>query len=158
MYVIAKQKGQYISIPIPEGASWEFYKVRVGRKELRIVLRVKGRRYMIYTTRSLAEKYQYVQGKHLESLCDEIIAVTSEHIARGRQFIDFLGIAGAAECRHHYRWSKQGLTREIPVKENFGQNAAPKMKQVSYVCVELDDRVLFAQETPMDVDQEDLPY
>ena len=119
MYVIAKEKGQYIAIPIPEGASWEFYKIRVGRKELRVVLRVKGRRYLIYKTGSLAVKYQRVQGEHLELLCDEIIAMASEQIAKQQEYVDFLKIAETAECSHRCLWGKQGLTPEIPMDETI---------------------------------------
>lgn len=156
MYVIAKNKGQYIAIPIPEGASWQFCKVRAGQREIRIVLRVRGRRYMIYTTRSVTAKYQQIQGEHLMSMCNEIIADAKKEILDRQAYIDFIRITSEAELRHLRLWREQGL---ISVEDASEQCIPPKMrKRVSCVRVELDSHVLFAQETPTDVEQEDLPY
>lgn len=57
MYLIAKQKGGYHAIPIKTGDKWDFHKVFVGHKEVRIVLHVRGRRYLLYHTRELSTKF-----------------------------------------------------------------------------------------------------
>lgn len=57
MYLIAKQTGGYQAILIKSGNKWDFYKLFAGRREIRIILRVRGRRYLLYHTRELTKKY-----------------------------------------------------------------------------------------------------
>ena len=57
MYLIAMQKGGHQAIPIKSGNMWDFHKLFVGRREVRIILRVRGRRYLLHHTRDLAAKY-----------------------------------------------------------------------------------------------------
>ena len=73
MYVIARAKDGYQAIPIRSGDSWEFYKLQAGSREQRIVLRVRGRRYLLFTTRELIQKYPRLGREQLVALCDEII-------------------------------------------------------------------------------------
>ena len=89
MYLIAKQTGGYRAIPIKAGDKWDFRKLLVGRKEVRIILRVRGRQYLIHHTRELTQKYPSLRQEHLVPLCDEIIAKISECIERGDEYIDF---------------------------------------------------------------------
>lgn len=42
MYLIALQKGGYQAIPIKSEDKWDFRKLLVGRREVRIILRVRG--------------------------------------------------------------------------------------------------------------------
>ena len=89
MYLIALQKGGYQAIPIKSEDKWDLRKLLVGRREVRIILRVRGRQYLLYHTRELLPKYPFLRREHLVPLCDEIIAKTSECIERGDEYIDF---------------------------------------------------------------------
>ena len=109
MYLIAKRQGGYQAIPIKAEDRWDFYKLLVGRKEVRIILRLRGRRYQLYHTREITAKYPKLTRAQLTPLCDEIIAAVSERIGRGDTYIDFEKIAAAAECRHQRRWRDLGL-------------------------------------------------
>ena len=53
MYLIAKQTGGYQAIPIKTGDKWDFRKLLVEREEVRIILRVRGRQYLIHHTREV---------------------------------------------------------------------------------------------------------
>ena len=57
MYLIAKQTGGYQAIPIKAGDRWDFHKLFVGRREIRIILRVRGRQYLLYHTREITAKH-----------------------------------------------------------------------------------------------------
>ena len=159
MYLIAKQQGGYQAISIKAGDKWDFHKLFVGRREVRIILRVRGRQYLIHHTRELTQKYPGLRREHLVPLCDEIIAKTSECIERGDEYIDFEKIAAAAECRHQRRWHDQGLISPAKPAAYYGHPIDAKAEQlVSYVQVTLDDIVLIDHEPPVDCDQEELPY
>ena len=159
MYLIAKEKRQYLAIPIPEGVSCEFYKVRAGQAELRIVLRVRGRRHLIYSTRPVREKYPRIGIEQFASLCDEIIALTSELITSGEEYIDFLRITGAAESRHRSLWSMKGLIPLILQEDYFGHPVDPQCEQlVTYARATLEDVILMDCEPPIEGEQEELPY
>ena len=159
MYLIAKQQGGYQAIPINAGDRWDFRKLLVGRKEVRIILRVRGRQYLIHHTRELTQKYPSLRQEHLVPLCDEIIAKTSECIANGQKYIELDRITAAAECRHQRRWHDQGLISPAKPAAYYGHPIDAKAEQlVSYVQVTLDDIVLIDHEPPVDCDQEELPY
>lgn len=159
MYLIAMQKGGYQAILIKPGAKWDFRKLLVGRREVRIILRVRGRQYLLYHTRELTQKYPILRQEHLIPLCDEIIAATSERIAGGQKYIEFERLAAAAECRHQRRWRDQGLISPATPALYHGHPIDPKTDQlVSYVQVTMDDIVVMDHEPPVDCDQEELPY
>lgn len=159
MYLIALQKGGYQAIPIKSEDKWDFRKLLVGRREVRIILRVRGRQYLLYHTRALTPKYPILRQEHLIPLCDEIIAATSERISSRQKYIEFNKIAGAAECRHERRWREQGLVSPAIPELYHGHPIDPKTDQlVSYVRVDLSDIIVMDCETPIDCEQEELPY
>lgn len=159
MYLIALQKGGYQAIPIKNGDKWDFRKLLVGRKEVRIILRVRGRQYLIHHTREMTQKYPGLRREHLVPLCDEIIAKTSECIAGGQKYIEFERITVAAECRHQRRWRDQGLITPATPEQYHGHPIDIKAEQlVSYAQVNLDDIVIMDHEPPVDCEQAELPY
>ena len=159
MYLIAKQQGGYQAIPIKAEDRWAFHKLFVGRREIRIILRVRGRQYLIHHTRELTQKYPFLRQEHLIPLCDEIIAATSERITGGQKYFEFERLAAAAECHHQRRWREQGLISPATPELYYGHPIDAKTEQlVSYVQVSLDDIVVMDCEPPVDCDQEELPY
>ena len=108
MYLIAMQKGGYQAIPIRVGDKWDFSKLLIGKREVRIILRVRGRRYLLYHTRDLSAQYPLLRIPQLTILCDEIIAATSEQITNQQRHIEFEKVCKAAECCHQRRWHDQG--------------------------------------------------
>ena len=159
MYLIVKQRGTYQAIPIKTGATWDFSKLLIGRKEVRIILRLRGRQYLLYHTRDLVAKYPELRMAQLTILCDEIIANVSEQITNQQQYIEFERVCKAAECRHQRRWRDQGLITPATPEQYQGHPIDPKTEQlVSYVRVDLDDIVIMDHEPPVDCNQEPLPY
>ena len=159
MYLIALQKGGYQAIPIKSEDKWDFRKLFVGRKEVRIILRVRRRRYLLYHTRDLAAKYPLLKMPQMTILCDDIIDKTSECIAGGQKYIEFDRITGAAECRHQRRWRDQGLISPATPELYHGHPIDAKTDQlVSHVRVGLDDIIVMDHEPPADIEQEELPY
>lgn len=159
MFLIAKDKAGYQAIPIKSGNKWDFHKLLVGRREVRIILRVRGRQYLLYHTRDLTPKYPRLNRAHLIPMCDEIIAKASDCIARGDEYIDFERIVGVAECRHHVHWRDAGLIPPVPLEQYHGHPIDPKTEQlVSFVRVELDEIAVMDHEPPIDCVQEELPY
>ena len=159
MYLIAKQQGGYQAIPIKTGDRWDFHKLLIGRKEVRIILRVRGRRYLLYHTRDLAAKYPLLKMPQMTILCDEIIAATSARIASGQKYIEFDKIAATAECRHQRHWRDLELLSPATPELYHGHPIDPKTDQlVSYVRVDLDDIVVMDCEPPVDCEQAELPY
>ena len=159
MYLIAKQRGGYQAIPIKTGATWDFSKLLIGRKEVRIILRLRGRQYLLYHTRDLVAKYPELRMAQLTILCDEIIANVSEQITNQQQYIEFERVCKAAECRHQRRWREQGMITPATPELYHGHPIDGKAEQlVSYVQVTLDDIVMMDHEPPVDCVQEELPY
>ena len=159
MYLIAKQRGGYQAIPIKTGATWDFSKLLIGRKEVRIILRLRGRQYLLYHTRDLVAKYPTLRIPQLTLLCDEIIAATSERIEGKQKYIEFDRIVGTAECRHQRRWRDQGLITPTTPAAYHDYPIDPKTDQlVSCVRVDHDDIIIMDHEPPADVGQEELPY
>lgn len=159
MYLIALQKGGHQAIPIRNGDKWDFRKLLVGHREVRIILRVRGRQYLLYHTRDLVTKHPTLRIPQLTLLCDEIIAKTSECIAGGQKYIEFDRITGAAECRHQQRWRDQGLISPATPELYHGHPIDPKTDQlVSHVRVDLNDIVVMDHEPPVDCEQAELPY
>lgn len=159
MYLIAMQKGGYQAIPIRVGDKWDFSKLLIGKREVRIILRVRRRRYLLYHTRDLAAKYPLLKMPQMTILCDDIIAATSEQITNQQKYIEFENICKAAECRHQRRWRDQGLISPTTPELYYGHPIDAKTDQlVSHVRVGLDDIIVMDHEPPADVVQEDLPY
>ena len=159
MYLIAKQRGGYQAIPIKTGATWDFSKLLIGRKEVRIILRLRGRQYLLYHTRDLVAKYPELRMAQLTILCDEIIANVSEQITNQQQYIEFERVCKAAECRHQRRWREQGMITPATPELYHGHPIDGKAEQlVSHVRVDLDDIIAIDHEPPADVVQEELPY
>ena len=159
MYLIAKEQGGYQAIPIKTEDKWDFRKLLVGRREVRIILRVRGRQYLLYHTRELIQKLPDLRREHLIPLCDEIIAATSERIAGGQKYIEFEKITAAAECRHQRRWRDLGLISPTTMEPYHGHPIDPKTDQlVSYVRVDLKDIVVMDCEPPVECEQAELPY
>ena len=126
---------------------------------MRIILRLRGRRYLLYHTREITAKYPKLTRAQLTPLCDEIITAVSERIGRGDGYIDFEKIAATTECRHQQRWRDQGLISPATLELYHGHPIDPKTDQlVSYVQVSLDDIVVMDCEPPVDCEQEELPY
>ena len=126
---------------------------------MRIILRLRGRRHLLYHTRDLATKYPTLRIPQLTILCNEIIAKTSECIERGDEYIDFEKIAAAAECRHQRHWHDLGLiTPTIPAAYH-DYPIDPKTDQlVSCVRVDHDDIIVMDHELLADCEEEELPY
>lgn len=160
MYLIAKQRGGHQAIPIKAGDKWDCSKVLPGRTEVRIVLRVRGRRYLLYHTRDLTARYPALARTQLMPLCDEIIAILSDHIRADQEYIDLDRIIKASECRHSRRWCDHGLIPLESLESYYGHPIDHKAQQlVSYVRVDLDNIIVMDHEPPVDdCKQEDLPY
>ena len=159
MYLIARQQGGYQAIPIKAEDRWDFSKLLIGKREVRIILRVRGRRYLLYHTRDLVTKYPTLRIPQLTLLCDDIIAATSERIEGKQKYIEFERLAAAAECRHQRRWRDQGLISPATPELYYGHPIDAKTDQlVSHVRVDLDDIIVMAHEPPAGIEQEELPY
>lgn len=159
MYLIALQKGGYQAIPIRNGDKWDFRKLLVGRREVRIIMRVHGRHYLLYHTRDLTQKHPGLRREHLIHLCDEIIAITTERISNGQKYIEFNKITGAAEYRHQRHWREQGLITPTTPSAYHDYPIDPKTDQlVSCVRVDHDDIIVMDHELLADCEEEELPY
>lgn len=159
MYLIAKQRGGYQAIPIKTGATWDFSKLLIGRKEVRIILRLRGRQYLLYHTRDLVAKYPELRMAQLTILCDEIIANVSEQITNQQQYIEFERVCKAAECRHQRHWRDQGLITPATPEQYQGHPIDPQTEILStHVRVDQDNIIIMDHEPPADVGQEELPY
>lgn len=159
MFLIYKHMGLYRAAPICSKDRWNLRKVKVGQRELRIVLRVNRLQYMLYSTHSLSIKYPNVGREHLIPLCDEIISSVKRRILQYEDFIDFTMIASVAECRHHRIWQGKGLMPPTDLENYYGHPLDPKAQQlVDYVRVEHPNTVSMDCEPPADCVQEELPY
>ena len=159
MYLIVKQRGAYQAIPLKSGVTWDFSKLLIGKWEVRIILRLRGRRHLLYHTRDLATKYPTLRIPQLTILCDEIIAKTSECIERGDEYIDFEKIAAAAECRYQQRWRDLGLISPATPELYHGHPIDPQTEILStQVQVDQDNIIIMDHEPPAEIEQEELPY
>lgn len=160
MLLIVKEKGGHQAISIRSNDKWDFRKILTGRTEVRIVLRVRGRRYLPYTTHRLSLKYPNLRRTQLTVLCDEIITMVSEGITSGQAYIDFDHIAVALELRHRRHWCELGLIPVNIMEEYHAHPIDPKTEVlVSYVRVDQPKIMVMDSEAPADeAEQEDLPY
>ena len=159
MYLIAVQKGGHQAIPIRNGDKWDFRKLLVGRREVRIILRVRGRQYLLYHTRDLVAQYPQLKMPQLVLLCDEVIAATSEQITSQQQYIEFERVCKAAECRHQRHWHDLGLIAPTTPELYHGHPIDPQTEILStQVRVDQDNIIIMDHEPPAEIEQEELPY
>lgn len=160
MFLIVKQKGGHQAIPIRPEDSWDFHKVLPGRTEVRIVIRIRGRRYLLYSTCALSEQYPKLKRPQLTLLCDEIITMLSEQISCGQEYINFERVAGTVELRHRRHWIANGLIPMDSLEEYCGHPVDTKAEVLSTrVRVDIPDVIHMDHEPPVDdVEQEGLPY
>ena len=161
MFLITKDKGGYQAIRIRPEDTWDFRKVLPGRTEVRIVLRVRGRQYLLYHTRDLSHKYPMLKRPQLILLYNEIIEILSEQITNEQEYINFERVASMVEFRHRRRWIANGLIPMDSLAEFHGHAIDPKAEiLVTRVQVDLSDIILMDHEPPIDVEveKEDLPY
>ena len=161
MFLIVRQKGGHQAIPIRPEDSWDFHKVLPGRTEVRIVLCVRGRRYLLYSTLEISKQFSTVKRPQLTLLCDEIITMLSEQISCGQEYINFEWVAGTVELRHRRRWIANGLIPMDSLVEYHGHTIDNKAEVLTTrVRVDIPDVIHMDHEPPIDVEveQEDLPY
>ncbi len=159
MFLIYKYKGQHQAVPIRADEKWNFHKVQSGRQEVRIVLRVRGRRHLLYTTRDLTARYPGLTRANLTLMCDEMIGAAADSIERNQECIDFPRIAEDIERKYHRRWCEQGVVTPTLPEETNDRPENPQAQQlVAHVRVEFPDVVIMETEPPTDVEQEELPY
>ena len=130
MYLIVKRQGRHQAIPIKTGDSWELYQIRAGQREVRIALRVRGRRWILYSTCAVSAKYPTLGREQLTALCDAIIDTASVCIQEKQEYIDFGRIAGVAECLHQRLWRDAGLVSPIPLEDYHGHPIDPQTEQL----------------------------
>lgn len=161
MFLITKEKCGYQAIRICPEDKWDFRKVLPGRTEVRIVLRVRGRKYLLYHTRDLSHKYPMLKRPHLMMLCGEIIGTLSEQIAGGQEYIHFERIVATAELQHRRHWIANGLIPMDSPAEYHGHSIDNKAEVLTTrVRVDIPDVIHMDHEPPIDVEveQENLPY
>ena len=128
---------------------------------MRIVLRVRGRRYLLYTTCELSKQYPALKRTQLILLCDDIIATLSEQISCGQEYIQFERAATATELQHRKHWIANGLIPMDSLAEYHGYSIDNKAEVLTTrVRVDIPDVIHMDHEPPIDVEveQEDLPY
>lgn len=161
MFLIVKQKSGHQAILIRPEDRWDFHKVLPGRTEVRIVIRVRGRRYLLYTTCALSKQYPELKRTQLILLCDDIITTLSEQLTRGVEYIHFERVAAPAELRHRRRWITHGLITMDTLAEYHGHPIDSKTEVViTRVRVDIPDVIHMDHEPPIDdnIEQEELPY
>jgi hypothetical protein len=159
MFVIAKMQGGYRAIPIRSADNWGMYKLRVGRTERRIILQVRGRKYVAYTTNSIRAKYPNVRTEQLDALCDEIMGELQCRILRAEDYVDVPKIAEIVELKNAKHWMEKGLLHIKSLEDYYGHPIDPAAEQlVTHVRVDISDIIIMDHEPPVDCEQEELPY
>ena len=123
------------------------------------MLRIRGRRHLLYSTRALSNQYPTLKRAQLILLCDEIITTLSEQITSGQEYIHFERVASAVELRHRKHWCEQRLIPMVSLEEYFGHPVDPKTEILATrVRVDIPDVIHMDHEPPIDdVEQEQLP-
>ena len=159
MYVIAKMKGGFQAIPIHRNDNWCIHKLKVGRTERRIILQVRGRKYVAYTTNSIRAKYPNVRTEQLDALCDEIMGELQCRILRAEDYVDVPKIAEIVELKNAKHWMETGVLPVTSLEDYYGHPLDPAAKQlVTHVRVDISDIIIMDHEPPVDCEQEELPY
>lgn len=159
MYIIAKQKGCFRAIPIQCTDKCRMYKMRSGKTEYRIILKVCGRKYVIYSTCGIRTQYPDVGIEQLETLCNEIMRELQIQMRNREDFVDVPRISEIAEKKNVKRWMEAGLLPITSLDAYCGHPIDPATQQlVAHLRVEFPDVILMDCEPPADVAQEELPY
>lgn len=159
MFVIAKMQGGYRAIPIRRTDNWSVYKLRVGRTERRIILQVRGRKYVVYTTRLIRSQYPNIRTEQLDALSDEIMAELQCRILRAEDYVDLPKIAEIAELKNVKSWMETGVLPVASLEAYYGHPPDPGAeKLVTHVCIDMSDIIIMDHEPPVDCEQEELPY
>lgn len=159
MYVIAKMQGGYRAILIRKTDNWSAYKLRVGRTERRIVLQVRGRKYVVYSTKSIRAKFPDIRTEQLDTLSDEIMAELQCRILRAEDYVDVTRIAEIAERKNVKSWMETGVLPVTSLEAYYGHPLNPAAEQlVTHVRVDISDIIIMDHEPPVDCIQEELPY
>ena len=159
MYVIAEMKGGFRAILICRTDNWCLYKLRVGHTERRIILQVRGRKYVVYTTKPIRAKYPDIRTEQLDVLSDEIMADLQCRILRAEDYVDVPKIAKIAALKNVKHWME---TDELPItslEAYYGHPLDPAAQQlVTRVRVDMSDIIIMDHVPPVDCIQEELPY
>ena len=159
MYIIAKREGGFQAIPIRKTDNWCLYKLKVGRTERRVILQVRGRKYVVYTTKLIQAKHPDVSTEQLEVLSDEIMGELQCCILRAEDYVDVPKIAEVVALRNVKHWMEKGLLPIISLEDYYGHPIDPAAQQlVMHVRVDLSDLIIMDHEPPVDCEQEELPY
>ena len=159
MYVIAEMQGGYRAIPIRRTDNWSVYKLRVGRTERRIVLQVRGRKYVVYSTKSIRAKFPDIRTEQLDTLSDEIMAELQCRILRADDYVDIPKIAEIVELKNAKHWMETGVRPFTSLEAYYGHPLDPAAeKMVTNVRVDMSDIIIMDHEPPVDCEQEELPY
>lgn len=159
MYVIAEMQGGYRAIPIHKTDNWSVYKLRVGRTERRIVLQVRGRKYVVYTTKPIRAKHPDILTEQQEVLSNEIMEEIQCKILRTEDYVDVPKIAEIAERKNVKRWMETGVLPVTSLEAYYGHPLDPAAeKMVTNVRVDVSDIIIMDHEPPIDCIQEELPY
>lgn len=155
MFLIAKSQDGFRAIPVDSRGRWELRKLFAGRREIRVILRVRGRQYVLYSTRALASEHPALGRDHLEALCDDLITMVSDLIRSGNRYIEFPAVAARVEATHRRKWGNAGLI----VPQQLIHPADPRTEHlVTRVRVEHSDVIVIPSDPETDTEQEDLPY
>ena len=159
MYVIAKMMGGFRAIQIRRTDNWGVYKLRVGRTERRIILQVRGSRYVVYSTNSIRAQYPRIGTEQLDTLSDEIMAELQCRILRAEDYVDVPKIAEIVELKNAKHWMETGVLPVASLEAYYGHLIDPVAQQlVTQVCVDISDIIIMDHEPPVDCEQEELPY
>lgn len=159
MYVIAKMMGGFRAIQIRRTDNWGVYKLRVGRTERRIILQVRGRRYVVYSTNSIRAQYPRIGTEQLDTLSDEIMGELQCRILRAEDYVDVPKIAEIVELKNAKHWMETGVLPVTSLEAYYGHPPDPAaQKMVTHVRVDMSDIIIMDHEPPVDCEQEELPY
>ncbi|MBR2423470.1 MAG: hypothetical protein IKB09_14165 [Oscillospiraceae bacterium] len=159
MYVIAEMQGGYRAIPIHKTDNWSVYKLRVGRTERRIVLQARGRKYVVYSTKSIRAQFPDIRTEQLDALSDEIMGELQCRILRAEDYVDIPKIAEIVELKNAKHWMETGVLPVTSLAAYYGHPLDPAAKQlVTHVRIDISDIIIMDHEPPVDCIQEELPY
>lgn len=159
MYVITEMQGGYRAILIRRTDNWSAYKLRVGRTERRIVLQARGRKYVVYSTKSIRAQFPDIRTEQLDTLSDEIMAELQCRILRAEDYVDVPKIAEIVELKNAKHWMETGVLPVTSLEAYYGHPLDPAaQKMVTHVRVDMSDIIIMDHEPPVDCEQEELPY
>lgn len=155
MFLIAESQDGFRAIPVDPRSRWELRKLFVGRREIRVILRVRGRQYVLYSTRGLASEHPALHRDHLDALCDDLIAMVSDLIRGGNRYVEFPAVAARVEETHRRKWGNAGLI----IPQQLIHPTDPMAEcLVTHVRVEHTDVIEIPTVPETDTEQGELPY